>query len=595
MKFMFKKVLSLLLCITMITACTACGNDKNTQETKSQKEVTKEHEALTITSFNNLIKEDFIEAFHKEYPEVKLDINSYSGINGSGYALHSLENGDIPDIYITSQSFSKQSQEEYLLDLSNYDFVNSYSNTLLDSLDVNGSIYLLPSGYTLTGIYYNKTILEENHWEVPTSFKELVALSKKIEKAGYQTMGHGMSLDGFPFNYFFNIGNTVYFGTPEGTEWKEEFSQGDAKAVGNKKLKETIQYFNQWIKHGFITANHMGTEDFFEGKCVFFLCLGLSEYTNTTEDGKTYEFGTIPWLSEDGSNNMLTRNVSRYMGINKSLAEKGKEQKLEDALKLLNYVSTVEGQKALMSSSSEYMSSLNESTLPEDSPYQEIVDLVNEGRTVPLLYVGWEDLIIPIAGDIKKFIQGDMNADKLMEAFDKTKEGLKDGSSDDIYAIASETLTMEETAKLIAVAEGKAVDADCAMISLNEYHGNDLSNNLGLGWYLYQGDINSDILNVIRPRAETISILEMTGAEIKEMQTKGFDLNENENPYPYFLTTKNDMELEDTTTYRLAISTNELTKEMLEKATETESVPREAIIDYLKSLKTVSADVIVWE
>lgn len=552
-------------------------------------------EKLTIVSYNNLIKEDFIESFEKMYPEVELDVTSYAGVNGTGYAQHSLENGDIPDIYVTSQKFNRQAQQKYLLDLSNYDFVNNYSTVLLDSVDIDGSIYLLPSGYTLTGIYYNKTILEENNWAVPQSFNELVELSEKIEAAGYRTMGHGMSLDGYPFNYFFNIGNTVYFDTPEGTQWKAQFPKGEADAAGNSGLREAAEYFDKWVEKGFINTENTKVDEFYEGDCIFFLCLGLSEYEHVTEDGKKYEFGTIPWLSEDGGNNMLTRNVSRYMGINKSLGEKGNEQKLEAALKLMHYISTAEGQHALMSDGSRYMPSLNGDTLPQDSPYLEISALVSEGRVVPLVYVGWESLIVPIAQDIKKLINRDIDVDGLLEAFDATNSGLLNGSSEDICAVASETLTMETTAKLVAIAEGKAVGADCAMISLNVYHGDDLCNSQGLGWYLYKGAVNSDKINMIRPKASTISVLKMSGAEIKAMKEAGFDYNGNGKPYEYLLFTRDDMELKDTVLYKLAISTGELTEDMLPYATETQESPAGAVRDYLKELGQVNTEVIFWK
>lgn len=603
MKRILKKLLCMLLGSVLLAAslagCGKSGDDKVQTASGSGSTGTQGHEPLTVTRFNDLIREDFLTAFHEEHPEVHLEIISYAGVNGSGYAQHSLENGDIPDIYVTTQSFSKSAQEEYLLDLSNYDFVNNYSTALLDSLDINGGIYLLPSGYQLTGIYYNKTIMEENGWEVPRSFNELLALSGEIEAAGYRTMGHAMSLDGFPFNYFFNIGNTVYFGTPDGTQWKESFPNGEARAVGNSELKETAEYFNKWVENGFITGEHMGTDLFYAGEAVFFLGLGLEKYENTTEDGKTYEFGTMPWLSEDGSSNMLTRNVSRYVGINKALAEEGNEQKLADALTFLNYISTVEGQQAMMSAQMskdvKYMSSLNESTLPADSPYQDVADLVYEGRTVPLLYVGWEQLIVPIARDIKKLILGESSVDEMLAAFDKTNDALNDGSSDDVYAVVAETMTMEDTARLVAIAEGKAAGADCAMISLNKYHGDELANKQGLAWYFYAGNANTDTVNMIRPRAKTISVLEMTGAEIKKMRDDGFDLDENGNPYEYRLFTKGGMELDDGSVYRLAISSGELTEEQLADAQETEVSPAEAIEEYLRELGTVRADSLDWE
>lgn len=597
MNKVIKKGLAVLLgAFAVMAAGCQAGGDKAPGEVResagksSEKGGESGSGALTIASFNRLITEEFIEAFNRKYPEVELDVISYAGHNGSGYAMHTLENGDIPDIYVTSQNFGKEYQGQYLLDLSTYDFVNHYASTLLDSISIDGGIYLLPSGYQLTGIYYNKTILEEHGWSVPDSFEELVSLSQEIQAAGYQTMGHGMSLDGYPFNYFFNIGNTMYFGTPQGTEWKERFPRGEAQAFGDSRLKETAEYFEQWVDNGFITAEHMETEEFFEGGSVFFLCLGITEYEHTTEDGKTYEFGTMPWLSPDGGSNMLTRTVSRYIGLNRSLKEDGNEKKLENALKFMEYVSTAEGQQALMTSSNQYMPSLNESILSEDSPYQEIAYLVEQGRTVPLLYVGWENQVIPIAQEIKKLISGDTDVDSMLEEFDRINRGLLDGSSEDIFARAERTLTMEETARLVAMAEGKAAGADCAMISLNQYHGDDCCNEQGLGWYLYEGDINTDIVNMIRPRSVSISVLEMTGQEIEAMAAAGFDQDGNGNPYEYLLFTKGDMELEDGTVYRLAAAEGELTEEMAGKAQTVEMSLPDAIKEYLRELGIVTGE-----
>ncbi len=597
MKRIAAKAMGMLLCAGIAAGALAgCQSAANAPaEPMAEKAEEGRKDALTVVSFNKLITEEFAEVFCSKYPDIKLEMISYGGMNGTGFAMRSLENGDIPDIYITTQNYGKEFQEQYLLDLSNYDFVNNYSSILLDSIDVNGSIYLLPSGYQLTGIYYNRTILEENGWEIPKSFEELAALSQEIEAAGYKTMGHGMSLDGYPFNYFFNIGNTVYFGTPEGTEWKEKFLKGTETASENSQLRKTAEYFNRWVEHGFITTEHTDVQDFYEGKCVFFLCLGLNKYESTTEDGKTYKFGNMPWLSEDGSNNMLTRTVSRYIGINKSLAKPGNEQKLEHALQFMDYISTAEGQRAFMTSSTQYMPSLNEDTLPQGSPYQELEELVNKGRTVPLVYAGWEEILIPIAQEIKELIKGNIDVDTMLERFDKINYEMRTGSSEDIFAAAEETLTIEKTAELVAIAEGKAADADCAMVSLNEYHGNDNCNEQGVAWHIYKGNINIEHINIFRPRSAAISVLQLTGQEIREMQRAGFDQDENGNPYDYLLFIKEDIELEDSSVYRLAISSGELPKDLIPDAREIQMPLAEAIEIYLKELGTVRPDRIRWK
>lgn len=584
MKAVLNKILSLFLGVILTAGLlSGCGGRK-------------ERETLTMSSCNGLITDEFLEAFHREYPEVNLEIYNYVGMNGSGYAQHILEQGELADIYVSTQSFSRQAQEKYLLNLSNYSFVNNYTTLLLDAQEINGGIYLLPTGYQLCGIYYNKTLLRENGWQVPESFEELVTLSEQIEAAGYRTMGNAMDLEGYPLNFFFNLGNTVYFGTPQGTQWKEDFPRGEARAVGNEGLKEAVEYYHQWIAHGFITPEHMGAAQFYEGECVFYLCLGLGQYRYTTGEGKEYEFGIMPWLSQDGSNNMLTRSISRYMGINKSLAERGNEQKLEDALKLFQFLSTREGQEALLAGRSEFMFSLDENAVPQDSPYREVMSLVQEGRTVELVYVGWEDYIIPVAWQLKRLIQGEVDTESLVEALDRVREEVAEGSSADLYASLERTLTMEETARLAAIAQGKAVGADCAIISLNAGRKGGLSNYYGLSWHLYQGDIKEDCVNMIRPRSSTVSVVERTGAEIKALQRGGFDWNKNGIPYEYCLFTKGDMELEDDIVYKLAVSTGELPEDWAETAAETEVSPGEAIIDYLKELGHIKdASSLVWD
>ncbi|WP_373219005.1 ABC transporter substrate-binding protein [Ruminococcus sp. 5_1_39BFAA] len=421
-----KKVVFGLLLFTLLCSLAACGKDgsKNESVKEMQEEETEGgHEPITIIRSNDLITEEFVNALHKVYPEINLQIVSYGGRNGSGQAQYSMEMDDMTDIYVTSKAFNKELMPERLVDLANYDFINSYSTFLLNSLDVKGGIYLLPTGYTVAGMFYNKTIMQENGWSVPDSFEELLALAPEIEAAGYQPFANAISLEGYPFNYFFSLGNTIYFGTQDGVQWKENFPKGKASAAGNEGLEEVVQYYNEWIENGIITNEHMSTEEYLEsGNVVFYLCLGLPSYEYETEDGKTYEFGIMPWLSRDGSNNMLTQDVPRYFGLNKHLEEEGNEQKLEDALHVLEFLSSEAGQEAIMSMAATnlYASPLNMDEISEDHPYQEVADVINSGHTVQQVFVGWEDILIPVARDMRAVITGELSADELLEKLDET-------------------------------------------------------------------------------------------------------------------------------------------------------------------------------
>lgn len=48
-----------------------------------------------------------------------------------------------------------------------------------------------------------------------------------------------------------------------------------------------------------------------------------------------------------------------------------------------------------MTGTGAYTSPLGDGKMTEDSPYQEAVDTIYSGHSVQLVYVGWEDLIIP--------------------------------------------------------------------------------------------------------------------------------------------------------------------------------------------------------
>jgi hypothetical protein len=86
----------------------------------------------------------------------------------------------------------------------------------------------------------------------------------------------------------------------------------------------------------------------------------------------------------------------------------------------------------------------------------------------------------------------------------------------------------------------------------------------------------------------------MTGAQIKALQEGGFKCDESE-PYEYRLLTKGDIELDDDTTYRLAVGSKELTQEMAAQAEDSGQAVDEAIAAYVTELGVFGASDIRWE
>lgn len=111
--------------------------------------------------------EGFLELATQTYPEIKWELTAYAGTNGIGYSWVQMRVDDIPDIFITTKVVDADLAKERLVDLSYYDFIDGLPTSLLDRVSIDGGIYLLPVSNTISGIYYNKTLMEERGWEVP--------------------------------------------------------------------------------------------------------------------------------------------------------------------------------------------------------------------------------------------------------------------------------------------------------------------------------------------------------------------------------------------------------------------------------------------
>lgn len=116
----------------------------------------------------------------------------------------------------------------------------------------------------------------------------------------------------------------------------------------------------------------------------------------------------MPFLSEDGTRNTFVLNVNRYVGLNKHLEEAGNEQKLEDALHVMEVLSTVEGMQALNSLYSDTpLLPLKDHTVNSNGYYADIQDQINSGATAPLIYNGWENIIVAIGESMISFVTGE--------------------------------------------------------------------------------------------------------------------------------------------------------------------------------------------
>lgn len=580
----------------MIIAVSLCGCEER-EENKDTLEVQNgEHEPLTMYTCN-MNYQELADALHEKYPDIKIEFMQYEGYNMSGLIREEFETGMLPDIINATYIQPDELQKANLLDLSSYEFVNNYSDNMLNISNVDGSIYMLPSNYKVIGIYYNKTVMEKYGWELPETFEELLELVPQIKAEGLKPVAAVMTLPGYSFHDFFALGNTFYFNTLEGAQWKKDFLTGKANASGN--LEPALEYFQKWIDEGLIDPSDMYNYDtdtqFKKGEAVFELSLG-SESSMDFDDVGHMEYGIMPWLPQEGGEPMLINNISRYYALNKSLGEPGNEQKLQDALHFMEFLSTPEGQSAL-DPSKDVISPLKTAEIDEDSMAYAVKELIASGNTIPLVYSGWDDLIIPMSESLYGMISGENNVEETAKAFDEARDKLlRDGVVS--YGNVPEYIGLEDTARLVGISLVKGTDADVALVSLMKFYGfRDKMNRTGVGCGIYPGELIPDRLRTFVPASE-YCIIEMTGAEIKEAAKTGCNLFGQGNYYDYVVSAKNNMELEDSKTYKVILGKNDISEEKAETASAS-YVPlemQEMIQAYIESMGgTITADKIIWQ
>ena len=538
--------------ITAATAAlTACGGTKT--ETAKKDDA---HEAITFMAPYKEI-EAFIEQVHSVYPEVNIEVVPYSGDNTTTCLQNMFAAGDLPDVCtLTYYDPRIDLVSDKLLDLSGYDFTDNYVESRLQDVFDNGAIYLLPSTYNCYGITYNKTLLKKYGWELPNSFAELEELAAKAKEAGVDLCLPQIQYPGYGFQYLCNIADADFLGTLDGRLWQQDYLSGKANVSNTPGMMQAMAYVQKWKDIGMLNDSGDALDDnvtrqrMAEGNTLFLIgnTNGIVE-----ADGNADKFGLMPYLSEDGTQNVFVLNVNRFYGLNKKLEQD--PQKLEDALKVMRVLSTVAGTSALQPATA-----LKSSLLPfkdakaDGTYYADIADALNAGNTAPFIYSGWENTIVTTGLKMLDFIKGNATMEDVIHQLDEDQDSVVNNTPDVITTVTEE-LSQEDCAMLVGRCFAQATGSDLALVSLSTWiPGNPTDqNHHGVAAKLYAKDITDYDLSVILPTGwnRTIQTVSLTGQQISGLLASGYDAYGNGKGYPYVLVSP--VQPEAGKTYQVAI------------------------------------------
>ena len=608
-----RKVLSLglaLACsVSLLAGCGSAAASAGTQTSADNSTTqgvtgTSEHPVITMNApYRNMSA--FYDLVKEKYPEINLEIEPYNGNNTTTYFMDMRKSGNLPDIYFSTIYFpGRYDDAADFLDLSGYDFTGNFTQSRLREVTNEGGIYMLPLGYNALGITYNKTLLEEHGWTLPTNLEEFAALKEKCEEAGVIFCRDQLELPGYGFQYLCNILDTGFLSTVDGLDWQNKFITGEATVSGTPEMMEAMQLLEKWRELGMLNADGTPDDDtatrdhMVEGNTLFLI--GNSNDLNARE-GAVGTYRLMPYLSESGNQNVFVLNVSRYVGLNKQLGEKGNEKKLEDVLKIMDILSSVEGMESLdPTQNNSRILPLKDFTLSEDNYYYDIQEELNTGHAASFIYAGWENIVVSLGEKMIEFVKGEATLDEVVAFMDDNQHLLTDNDVT-VYTTVTETLSMDDCAKAVGICFAQATGSEAALVSTNPWinNANVLEmNKYGVSGRLFAVGVTDEQIVEILPTSwsNTIKTVTLTGARIKELAETGYDYyNDGSVLFPYVLVTKDGEELDDNTTYTIPICGVSEDVEAEGNLQDTGIVGLDAAKAWFGQFETLNAKDIVWE
>ncbi len=518
-----KKLTAVCLCAAALFSVTSCSNNIPNSAGSDDDETV----ALNLLEVNNNYFRSFTQAVKNSNPDMPLNIEYYSGSNPTGYITQKLMSQEPPDIVYFTSVPSDDFQQEYLLDISSYDFLKNYNLSLVNQRDVDGAVYTLPANYSIICMMYNKTLFNEHGWEVPTTHNELVSLCKQIreEEPELIPITHPGSMAGTYWRLMGEIAQCGFLGTQDGVLWQEKYVAGEASF--EEGFGDTINKLQALIDADAFdisdkeAKNNDVTDNLLNRKAAMSFTIGGFPYLVTNLKSCNDEIGGIPYLGDTPEQQFLNISVSN-IGISKKLSEPGNEKRLEAALKVMEYISSEEGQKTMHVAETDISPLAGSVPSKEFPPYKDVWDVFGSGSTAPYILEGYEDVWVEAGTFVKDELFTSGSLEGLSEKVDEIhKVALSKGTAPVHVASVPEDLTHSQTVQLMADLLLNA-GGDVAVVSDGGAI-NGVPNANGVSGRLFAGELDNDGFSTCIPgnSGNNLVKLTLTGEELFSLLENG--------------------------------------------------------------------------
>lgn len=437
-----KKLIALLLIFTIVMTV-GCGktestdgesvqvkNDKSQQAAGDEGEEAEAEEAeaeepiekvtVRMMYWNKEETVDTLLAFlAEELPDVEVEYQFVENGTYNNILQTQLAAGEGPDIF--GGGDPNLFTQGLIEDLSQ--FGDRYSEAGKALYSVDGALFAIPGISWFEGIYYNKTIFEENGLSVPTTFEEELELHRQLKELGYipQAMG-AKSWEPMLKSSLGYVMNDYLF-TEEGKDFDVLFGKGEVTLSGN--WNDSIKEWARLIEDGYITQDMLGIDydqalnQFASGEAAMWES-GPWSLETIKQANPDLEFDMFPFYgNEPGGKGYLIGGPGVGFCVNANSAQK------EAAMRVIDAISTPEGQRAFWEDNQGGSSFLIGMDLPMPKEFEGVKETMMAGNVyVPWNIWGLQGLgVNSIISDYGKYFQevlaGNATIDEALEALDR--------------------------------------------------------------------------------------------------------------------------------------------------------------------------------
>lgn len=539
---MNKRFAALLLIFVLLLSSAGCMGQKDAVLTGDEENLYyPKNEIMTIEDVNdgrmvividtqyNVSTSDIEQVVESKFPEVNVVLRLQNTPDSVYQTQKSLEYGLLGDIFFCTTGLSKdENLGKYFMDLSDMPFINNYYQNALDGVAVNGKIYMLPGFSGFYGIIYDKTLFLEQGWEVPQSRDEFIALCKTInETTGNQAFmptlrfGRMAMMLSHAFHY-----KDVIAGAKNQT-WLQEYRMGEAGFSGH--MEPMFEGMKELFDAGVLSLECLEIEAGVRSAMLYkeHTTAMTMESQNALFYAKNaesdHEYGMMPfWNGNDEDDDYLVSTPGFQIYANKELELPQYAKKREKVIEILDYLSTPEGQRSLMSEESAAISNVKgtdasaggdfmadvEDTIAKGNIFHEVryTDLTNNNP----FQVAFREALIG-------YLEGTMDLKAAMEYCDEAMQEVyqSEQPKETVYGEVTENFTVMETSEFVADIFRKKAGADVGLVLAKKLTYGETGN-------FFAGDITDTMLNFVsldyvsgrEPSYNQLVTVQLTGAQI---------------------------------------------------------------------------------